>query len=327
MMFDYGTGDVQGAPIPRDDLRRLASAGADSLLVIADTAREQVSDTQFDFSLAIERATDARDAGFTSVRFIAPTGAPTWIPDEWWLQNMHGHRSHMDYGFSPRLRTGTSHWRVTSYWNDDAEQYQRNYIQEFRRAVEPLGAQVIAVAGPTGESFFPCDKPIRNVLGQEFEMGPWYYDPYATMAWQSSGIPDRHEWWHRERIEILRERLEWSSEPWLLNFEFCDGYDGYRRGNDGIAPDILQLTPRPTRVMFTLFRWDIMAKVRKTPYFSTWRAWVGAEGAQGLVKHAHLLRYFEYDVEGMLCGPLFDKNEGVIDGFTFSQIEKAVKIC
>lgn len=302
MMMDYSRA------FTKDQLTRFVDAGSDSLLVITNSATHQISETKFDFSAIVDYTAMARDAGYGHIYLMSPIGSPQWMPEDWFLKTAKGGSS---------KRCGMLHWKITSYWNPAAESYQKEYNTAIRNAVEPVGGTVITALGSCGESFWPM-------------YGPWYYDDYAIAAWKDSGITDQHEWWKRDRMRILRERLSWTADQWLLMGEYCVPQYAKGVGNDDIVDDLLTLEPRPTRIMFHFFlerlRKEFMERALADGYFHKYKAWVGAEGTGGLVKHSQWCRDNDIPMEGLVCGPLFRLYEKIIDDDTYTQIKLAVAI-
>jgi hypothetical protein len=301
MMMDYGL------QFTKENLTHFIDSGSDSLLALVFSAEHQVSETQFDFSSIVDYTAMARDAGYGHVYLMSPIGSPSWMPDDWFLKNGKGTRSN---------QWGMTHWKITSYWNPTAEAYQKDYNAALRMAVEPVGGTAITALGSCGESFWPM-------------YGPWYYDDYALAAWNDSGIADQHEWWKQERMRILKERLSWTADKWLLMNEYCEQKHAKGVGVDDIIDDLLTIEPRPPRIMFHFFleklRAELMDRALAHDHFHNYRVWVGAEGAGGLVEHSHWFRDNDVPVEGLVCGPtlLYEK---VIDQNTYTQIKLATAI-
>lgn len=299
MMMDYSRA------FTKDNLTGFVDSGSDSLLVMTNSATHQLSETQFDFSAIVDYTAMARDAGYGHIYLMSPICSPPWMPDDWFLKNAKGTRSNS---------YGRSHHSITSYWNPTAEAYQKDYNAALRMAVEPVGGTVITALGSCGECFFP-------------DYGPWYDDDFALAAWKSSGIQDQHEWWKQERIRILKRRLSWTEDKWLLMNEYCVKHAAKSRGVDDIKDDLLKIEPRPERIMFHFFLLkEVMDWALADGYFHKYKAWVGAEGTGGLVEHSQWFRDNDLPIDGLLCGPLLPRYEKVIDDNTYTQIKLAMVI-
>lgn len=308
-----------------DQMKSLVDAGAHSILAL-DRTWEQALEDGGDYSVVSEYVEKASKAGFQYIHILAPSGSPSWTPEDWFMRNEFGDTGDLKASEPESLkeRFRVSCHRILSYWNPEAQEYLYSYINGMKAAIEPAGI-VIASFGSCGEFFFPSDAWLRWTLKVERKRGPWYFDPYAITAWQESGIMDQETWWRLDRMRIIRERLSWSTEPWLSLFEFYKEADAKCMGTIDISRDILRIDPRPERIMFEIFPGDLYKRTRD--FIDRYDVWAGAKGTARLVLHAKMCRDENIRLKGLICGPTFERYENKIDQDTYDAVAEASKIC
>jgi ABC-type transport system substrate-binding protein len=193
------------------DKAALRNVGIQTVIEFLDWSTIEPARGEYDFSVMDEMIRINREAGIKTI-FSAPgEKSPTWMSDKWMVK---------DSGGNAEIRLNAPDWRISSLWNEEAQEYGIEYLKLLVKKYHAPDVLFILGEFMGGEAILPCE----HFYYDEFAVAD-YKKRYGTKAYPNVSTQETKDWLQEAAIKIMVRKYEilnkhgeiWNQQQLLMD--------------------------------------------------------------------------------------------------------------
>lgn len=291
--------------VPHDDMIRLVDAGVSTVLQLVPWSMIEMVHGKRNWEMPDEMVERACDAGLKSMLMTCQT-IPDCLPDDWYVRTRDGTPIKRHDPREPRQT-----WSCLSPWNNEAMNYQIDYIRECCDRYNSDDVMCINSLSQDGESLLP---PGLDCI----------YDPAAMRSWRDwcgNDLLYPHpktamtQAWMREALmrEVIDQQKVYATHPsgevFVQLHPVYTAWPASGVGDIMCYVDAVMQQVIPSRLHYIIFQaWTDAFQSSGMPEFVAKlvsrgvSVWTGSEWPDGLV--ANTPRAIAQGIRGLITSPL-----------------------